>query len=150
MNKNSLLIIDLTKNYQLKKINKTYIKLNNGNINLINCKQLNLKNFSKFRLNIYKKLIRKFKDLISRNQNQKFFLSEMEIFNLRNDRYIFPDRVLNFLIVKKILLQKKIKKIEIISDNKSTLEIFDNLNLKIKKKMTSQSRNQLLIINFQK
>ena len=149
MNKNSLLIIDLTKNYQLKKINKTYIKLNNGNINLINCKQLNLKNFSKFRLNIYKKLIRKFKDLISRNQNQKFFLSEMEIFNLRNDRYIFPDRVLNFLIVKKILLQKKIKKIEIISDNKSTLEIFDNLNLKIKK-MTSQSRNQLLIINFQK
>ena len=109
MNKNSLLIIDLTKNYQLKKINKTYIKLNNGNINLINCKQLNLKNFSKFRLNIYKKLIRKFKDLISRNQNQKFFLSEMEIFNLRNDRYIFPDRVLNFLIVKKILLQKKKK-----------------------------------------
>ena len=47
MNKNSLLIIDLTKNYQLKKINKTYIKLNNGNINLINCKQLNLKNISK-------------------------------------------------------------------------------------------------------
>ena len=46
---------------------------------------------------------------------------------------ISSDRVLNFLIVKKILLQKKIKKIEIISDNKSTLEIFDNLNLRLKK-----------------
>ena len=58
----------------------------------------------------------------------------MEIFNLRNDRYEFPDRILNFLIIKKIIIEKKIKKIKIISDKNSTLKIFDNWNLKVEKK----------------
>ena len=59
----------------------------------------------------------------------------MEIFNLRNDRYDFPDRILNYLIIKKLILKKKFKKVKIISDNKVTLKIFDNLNVEIEKKI---------------
>ena len=131
MNNDALLIIDLAKNFDLKEKNQQYIYLNNGNINLINCKQIKLKKFKKLRKEIYKNLIRKFKKYILDNQEKKFFLSEMEIFNLRNDRYLFPDRIINFLIIKKLLLMKKIKKIKVISDNETTLKIFDNLNLKI-------------------
>ena len=58
----------------------------------------------------------------------------MEIFNLRNDRYNFPDRILNFLIIKRIISKNNIKKIKIISDNKYTLNIFDNISLNVEKK----------------
>ena len=37
----------------------------------------------------------------------------MEIFNLRNDRYEFPDRILNYLIIKKLILKKKLKKLRL-------------------------------------
>ena len=62
----------------------------------------------------------------------------MEIFNLRNDRYEFPDQILNYLIIKKLILKKKFKKVKIISDNKVTLNMFDNLNVEIKKKNLSK------------
>ena len=134
MEKNTLLLIDLSKNFNLNEKNKQYIYLNKGNIHLNNCKQIKLKNFSNFRKKTYKALIKEFKKFILNNPENKFFLSEMEIFNLRNDRYEFPDRILNFLIIKKIILKRKKKKIQIISDNKSTLKIFDHLNLKVEKK----------------
>ena len=62
----------------------------------------------------------------------------MEIFNLRNDRYEFPDRILNYLIIKKLILKRKFKKVKIISDNKVTLRTFDNLNVEIEKKDLSK------------
>ena len=62
----------------------------------------------------------------------------MEIFNLRNDRYDFPDRILNYLIIKELIFKKKFKKVKIISDNKVTLKIFDNLNVEIEKKNLSK------------
>ena len=134
MKKDTFLLIDLEKNYNLNEKNKHYIYLNKGNIHLNNCKQVKLKKFLKLRNKIYIDLIQKFKKFIADAPQNKFFLSEMEIFNLRNDRYEFPDRILNFLIIKKIIQKKKIKKIKIISDNESTLKIFDNLKLKIEKK----------------
>ena len=49
MEKNHLLIIDLEKNLDLTFYNKNYVYLNRGNINLKNCKQIRLKNFSNSR-----------------------------------------------------------------------------------------------------
>jgi len=134
MKNDTLLLIDLNKNFNFSEKNKSYVYLNKGKIHLSNCKQIKLKNFSNYRKKNYKVLIQKFRKFILGNLDDKFFLSEMEIFNLRNDRYEFPDRILNFLIIKKIILEKRIKKIKIISDNKSTLKIFDHLNLKVEKK----------------
>jgi len=134
MNNDTLLLIDLSKNFDFIEKNKSYICLDKGRINLSNCKKIKLKNFSNYKKKNYKLLIQKFRKLILDNPKNKFFLSEMEIFNLRNDRYEFPDRILNFLIIKKIIIEKKIKKIKIISDKNSTLKIFDNWNLKVEKK----------------
>ena len=103
MKKDTLLLIDLSKNFNLEEKNKQYTYLNKGNIHLNKCKQVKLKNFKVLRKNIYQSLIKEFKKFISHNEKNKYFLSEMEIFNLRNDRYNFPDRILNFLIIKRII-----------------------------------------------
>ncbi len=145
MKNNTLLIIDISKNYDFNEKNKHYVYLNNGNINLYNCKSIKLKNYLSLRKKNYKVLINEFKKFILNNYDSKFFLSEMEIFNLRNDRYSFPDRILNFLTIKHIISKKKINKIKIISDNKSTLKIFDHLNLRIEKKDLTYDK---LKINF--
>ena len=138
MQKNTLLLIDLSKNLDFEEKNKEYIYLNKGNVRLNNCKQIKLKDFGDLRKKIYKSLIRELKKFILLNEKKKFFLSEMEIFNLRNDRYEFPDQILNYLIIKKLILKKKFKKIKIISDNEVTLNIFDNLNVEIEKKNLSK------------
>ena len=93
-------------------------------------------------------MIKGLKKFILENPKDKFFLSEMEIFNLRNDRYDFPDRILNFLIIKRIISKKKIKKIKIISDNKYTLKIFDNTNLNVEKKDLSSGFKKLRYPNL--
>ena len=131
MQKNTLLLIDLSQNLNFKEKNMEYIYLNKGNIRLNNCKQIKLKDFVNLRKKIYRNLIKELKKFILLNEKKKLFLSEMEIFNLRNDRYDFPDRILNYLIIKKLILKKKIKKVKIISDNKATLKIFYNLNVEI-------------------
>ena len=153
MQKDTLLLIDLSKNLNFEEKNKEYIYLNKGNVNLNNCKQIKLKDYVNLRKKIYKNLIKELKKFILLNEKKKFFLSEMEIFNLRNDRYDFPDRILNYLIVKKLILKKKFKKVKIISDNKVTLRIFDKLNVKIEKKDLSKfnlkfSFSHLKIIKF--
>ena len=135
---NTLLLIDLTKNFELIEKNKNFINLNKGQIHLKNCKKIKLKSFTNLRKKTYKILIKRLKKIILENPENKFFLSEMEIFNLRNDRYDFPDRILNFLIIEKIISKKKIKRIKIISDNKVTLKMFDNLNILIEKENLSK------------
>ncbi len=138
MQSNTLLLIDLSKNLNFEEKNKEYIYLNKGNIRLNNCKRIKLKDFVNLRKKIYRNLIKELKKFILLNKKKKFFLSEMEIFNLRNDRYDFPDRILNYLIIKKLILKKKFKKVKIISDNKVTLKMFDNLNVEIEKKNLSK------------
>ena len=68
MKKDTLLLIDLSKNFNLEEKNKQYIYLNKGNIHLNKCKQVKLKNFKVLRKNIYQSLInifyQKWKSLI--------------------------------------------------------------------------------------
>ena len=148
MEKDTLLLIDLSTNYSLVEKNKKYIYLNKGNINLKNCSQIKLKNFMNLRKKIYTNLINEFKKFILQNKKNKIFLSEMEIFNLRNDRYEFPDQMLNCLIIKRLILKKGFKKIKIISDNKFTLKIFDNLVVNIEKKDLSKKSLKLSFPNL--
>ena len=148
MEKDTLLLIDLSKNFDLVEKNKEYIYLNKGNINLKNCRQIKLKNFMNLRKKIYTDLIKEFRKFILRNERNKHFLSEMEIFNLRNDRYEFPDRMLNYLVVKKLIEKKKFRKVKIISDNKFSLKIFDNLDINIEKEDLSRIALKLSFPNL--
>ena len=128
---NTLVILDLNKNYDLFEKKVKFVSLNKGLINLENCEQIYLKKFQKDKNNVYKKLLSVLLKVIPKNK--KIPLIELEINNLRNDRYDFIDRIINLTIVKKIILLGGFTKIKIISDNKSTLEIFDKLNIKIEK-----------------
>ena len=53
MQKNTLLLIDLSKNLDFEEKNKEYIYLNKGNVRLNNCKQIKLKDFGDLRKKIY-------------------------------------------------------------------------------------------------
>ena len=148
MSKKNLLIIDLNQNYDLYESNLNYINLNRGLVKLNNCKQIKLKNFKNLKGKFYKIILKNFKDFILKSRENKSFLIELEIFNLRNDRYNFVDRIINILIVKEIILKNKIKKLKIISDNSSTLRMFDKMNLNVEKKDLSRDKMDLLFSKF--
>ena len=73
MQKDTLLLIDLSENLNFEEKNKEYIYLNKGNINLNNCKQIKLKDFVNLRKKIYKNLIKELKKFILLNEKKKFF-----------------------------------------------------------------------------
>ena len=107
MKKKDLLIIDLEKNYNFFEKEKKYVSLNKGEINLKDCKKIYISDNLKQKNFFFKLLINKLKKIITKENNFKFFLAEQEIFNLRNDRYNFIDRIINFLIIKEIIIKKK-------------------------------------------
>ena len=148
-----LLLIDLSKNYSKFESNKYYIYLNRGNINLENCTQIKLNRFKSIKKNSYNTFLKFLKNSFSKKKQDNFFHNELEIMNLRIDRYDFVDRMINLITIKKLIKKKKIKNIKIISDNPSTLNIFDNLSLNIEKedlskKIKSFKFSKLKIIKF--
>ena len=73
MQRNTLLLIDLSKNLNFEEKNKEYIYLNKGNIRLNNCKQIKLKDFVNLRKKIYSNFIKKLKKFILLNEKKNFF-----------------------------------------------------------------------------
>ena len=146
MPNNTLVIIDLNKNYDLIEKKVDYVCLNKGLINLKNCKQIYLRKFNKEKKNIYKKILSKLLKIIFKNKNNDIPMIELEINNLRNDRYNFIDRIINLIILKKIILLSSFNNIKIISDNQNTLNIFDKLKIKIEK--IDLSKNEQKVFFF--
>ena len=146
MRNNTLVIIDLNKNYDLVEKKVDYVCLNKGLINLKNCKQIYLKKLNKEKKNIYKKILSKLLKIIFKNKNNDIPMIELEINNLRNDRYNFIDRIINLIILKKIILLSSFNNIKIISDNQNTLNIFDKLKIKIEK--IDLSKNEQKVFFF--
>ena len=133
MLKNTLIILDIEKNYDLNEKNIKFISLNKGLINLYNCKQIYLNKFYKEKKKIYKNFLSIILKTISSNKNHQIPLIELEINNLRNDRYNFIDRIINLATLKKIIFKQGFTNIKIISDNKTTLNIFNNLKINLDK-----------------
>jgi len=133
MSNKTLVILDLKKNYDLLEKEIKFISLNKGLINLVNCEQIFLKEFQKDKNKIYKRFLSLLLKIIRKNRDKNIPLIELELNNLRNDRYDFIDRIINLSIIKKTILLGGFTKIRIISDNQNTLKIFDKLNVKIEK-----------------
>jgi hypothetical protein len=148
MPNNTLLILDLNKNYDLVEKKTKFICLNKGIIKLENCQQIFLKKFNYEKKNIYKKILSKLLKIILINKNNEVPLVELEINNLRNDRYNFIDRIINLSLIKKIILSKGFKKIKIISDNKNTINLYDKLKIKIEKIDLSKKENKVKFFKF--
>ena len=119
-----LVIVDLEKNYHKTLKNCSYICVNRGTVNLQNAKKIPYDlNHNKKNLNKNKKdLIYFFLDLKKKFEKKTNDINsyELEIFNLRNDKYDYLDKILIFYELKKKKLHKKYK-IEIFTDK-------DNLN----------------------
>ena len=144
MLKNTLIILDIEKNYDLNEKNIKFISLNKGLINLYNCKQIYLNKFYKEKKKIYKNFLSIILKTISSNKNHQIPLIELEINNLRNDRYNFIDRIINLATLKKIIFKQGFTNIKIISDNKTTLNIFNNLKINLDKIDLSKKKKSIL------
>jgi len=100
-----LYIVDLSENYKDIRINNSdVIYINRGNINISNCKVLNLKKLNANQ-NIRKIFINEIKKKI--NYKKNFFFKEFEIFNLRNDKNLFISKIIILLKIKNFLKNKK-------------------------------------------
>ena len=115
-----LIIVDLEKNYTIQRSGCSYLFVNRGSITFKDSQKIN------FNINNNKKIIKnnkkdlidyflKIKEMFEHNYN-KVNTSELEIFNLRNDKYNYLDKILVFYTLKKRRYNDKYK-IEIITDN---------------------------------
>lgn len=143
MKNSTLVILDINKNYNLYEKKIKFISINKGLINLDDCEQIYLKNFTREKKVIYENLLTKFKKVLFDNRYKNNSLIEFEVNNLRNDRYDFIDRIINLSVIKNIILSKGFRKIKIISDNKNTLDIFDKINVKVEKIDFSKTEKKL-------
>ena len=133
MNQKNLIIINSSKKVDIDQKNVSYINIGDGIVNIRDSKKIIL---SKFRSTNYLKyknlLINELSKKVKDAERKIPFISEFEIFNLRNDKNTNIDLILNILIIKEIIKKQKFKKITLITDNKLTKNLFKKNNSKIK------------------
>ena len=147
MNEKKLTIIDLE--------NHSDIKIYNSNILFVNRGKINFENSSIIKFNINKDRILKKKFLINisdffeklKNKMELKYISsqELEIFNLRNDKITYFEKLCVFESLKKF--NKKFKYFDLITDNEKYLkiyiQIFDKITTKFVKKKDHKSINSI-------
>lgn len=102
----NLIILDVQKNLNISENNCNYINLASGSINFTNSKQILIKKYLDKYYKLYKKkLISHLKQKIKSSTNK--FLEECEVFNLRNDKELFLNKLIIILIIKKFIIKKK-------------------------------------------
>lgn len=107
-----LVIIDLEKNYNFKTQSDYYILANRGFVNFKNAKRIAIDiNKNTKILNQDKKKLFIYFNRIKKNLATKinFQVNELEIFNLRNDKYSYLDKILFFYFLKKKILIENLK-----------------------------------------
>ncbi len=130
--KKKLLIIHNKRNTQIKE-QLYYINIGSGFVENLNAKKISLKKFrDSFYIRNKNLLINKLASKVS--EAQKFFpnIFELEIFNLRNDKNLDIDLILNILIIGDIIKKYKFTEIEILTDNFNVKEIFEKSFKKVK------------------
>ena len=132
MHQNNLIIINNQNNVNLSQENISYINIGTGIVKVANSKKIALskyrkKNYVKYKDLLISKLSKKAKNL----EKKIPFINELEIFNLRNDKDTNIDLILNILIIKEIIKKKNFKKITVITDNRLTKDLFEQISAKI-------------------
>tara|TARA_E500000178_G_scaffold12714_1_gene12239 strand:- start:9586 stop:11124 length:1539 start_codon:yes stop_codon:yes gene_type:complete len=125
----NLIILDVQKNLNISENNCNYINLASGSINFTNSKQILIKKYLDKYYKLYKKkLISHLKQKIKSSTNK--FLEECEVFNLRNDKELFLNKLIIILIIKKFIIKKN-KTVKIITDDFFTYKVFLKMNLEV-------------------
>ena len=133
MHQDNLLIINSQNNINIDQENVSYINIGVGIANITNSKKIVLSkyrkiNYAKHKDLLIRELSKKTKDL----EKKIHLISELEIFNLRNDKNTNIDLIINILLIKDIIRKNKFKKITVITDNRLTKDLFKQINSKIK------------------
>ena len=134
MNK-KLVILDLNKDIDLKIDESDIIQTSAGRAKIGDSNLINPNFYNKERFEIFKKKL--FKKLSKNLQFVKKNLSnydphELEIFNLRNDKYKIYDKIFIFSELTKYLSKRKnqYQTIELISDNNNYFKFYKSLKIK--------------------
>ena len=140
MKKKKLTIVDLDKYADIKVYNSNIIFVNKGKVDFENSKiiRLNINKKKKFK-NLFLKDIEFFFENLKKKFKKKLkFINpqELEIFNLRNDKITYFEKLCLILYVKKF--EKNFKSIDLITDNeeysKIYSQVYKNIKLNILKK----------------
>ena len=124
-----LIILDVQENLDIQERDCNYINLSSGSINFTNSKKIFIKAYLDKYYQIYKKkLIFNLRKKIKSSKIK--FLEECEVFNLRNDKELFLNKLIVILIIKKFIL-KKYKSVKIITDDYFTYKVFNKMNLNV-------------------
>ena len=124
-----LIILDVQENLDIQERDCNYINLSSGSINFTNSKKILIKAYLDKYYQIYKKkLIFNLRKKIKSSKIR--FLEECEVFNLRNDKELFINKLIVILIIKKFIL-KKYKSVKIITDDYFTYKVFIKMNLNV-------------------
>ena len=127
MNFKNLVILDLKDNLEVKENNCEFINLSSGSINFTNSKKVFIKKYlDRYYQSYKKKLIFNLKIKIKLSSIK--FLGECEVFNLRNDKELFLNKLIVILIIKKFII-KNYKSVKIITDDYFTYKVFKKMNL---------------------
>ncbi len=124
-----LTIIHLDKNVDISVNSTNYIMIGPGSVTSINSKRIYLSNLQEKKFKeLKKKLINCLLSELRKEELDSF--SEFEISNLRNDKTKFIDSMLNFQIIREIILKKKYHNVELITDNEYSINVFSKLKIK--------------------
>ena len=144
--KKKLLILDLKKNYNIKRNNVDVIYLSYGDIHIVNSSRLDLEQYrnEKIKKELLNFLIH-YVNFAKINQ-KNFDVSELEILNIRNDKSNIFDHLLNLSIIKKNLI-KLYETVEIIFDHRDYDECYNSF-LNKKTKIINLNKKNKTKINF--
>ena len=128
-----IVILDLSKDIDLKIENSLIFEISYGSANLKNCKKINKNFFSDKKYKLYKKninnlLVNFYKHINNNNFNND--ISILELFNQRNDKNQLFNKIFNLIEILKFVRHKKINFIEIITDDLTFLNTYKSLKIK--------------------
>lgn len=143
-----IVILDLSKDIDLKIENSLIFEISYGSANLKNCEKINKNFFSDKKYKLYKKninnlLVNFYKRINNNNFNND--ISTLELFNQRNDKNQLFNKIFNLIEILKFIRHKKINFIEIVTDDFTFLKTYESLKIKnlkvtnIKKEKISKS-----------
>lgn len=125
MKEKKLIIICRKKKFQIDENNVSYINIGDGLVHAEKSNQIFLKTYRNFYYEKFKSiLVNNLKKKIILSKKKLPFISELELFNLRNDKDNNFDLILNILIIREIIKKKKFNDIKVITDNSLVKKIF--------------------------
>ena len=143
-----IVILDLSKDVDLKKKNSIIFQLSYGTCHLENCEIIKKNFFTDKKLELFKSQLNKsllnFYNLIKKQSNSIEILT-LELFNQRNDKNQLFNKIFNITEIINYSKIKKISNIEIVTDDEyfyETYKSIKNINININNISTLKTKKK--------